>query len=188
MTIEEILDNLKDDTTVYIGTMDGSGYFWIGSVEKAKESFEAMDKILSNLGKRDIANYEERLTSLEHSKPKKNWMKMKNSFGIMQLTEVDETEGHFNTRMKSYTKNLNKAKEKLARLKSYEKNLTDICHREVIEHGEKIEVSDFQYGPKYMILVEGFESGRWWFKSEFEKRHIQTREEALAEAHMKHHA
>ena len=173
MTFGELITILPDNTTVYVGTNNGSGFFWISTVKYAKDNLKTMDDTLLNLSEHDRLYsknaYEKILNSPE---PVKGLIKRRNNLGAWEWVHDSESEKHFKSRVKYHKNKIKQAKDKYERIQSYINNRKFISNRNVVEHGEKAEVSDDFYGSKYRIIVEGFESGKWWFKSEFESKHV----------------
>ena len=85
MTFGELITILPDNTTVYVGTNNGSGFFWISTVKYAKDNLKTMDDTLLNLSEHDRLYsknaYEKILNSPE---PVKGLIKRRNNLGAWE--------------------------------------------------------------------------------------------------------
>lgn len=148
MKLKDYLLTLDSNTIVSIGTKDGSSYMYIG---------EAGNTDLINKAFEDIYKGAVRRLKWLRSK-EKNWFMMKPIMGKKQIN--DEALIH------EYAGELAHIYEEINRTNKIVDRYVNPLTRDVVSTTELVRDDN-----GIQVIISGFESGRFWFKSEFDKRY-----------------
>ena len=148
MKLKDYLLTLDGNTIVSIGTKDGSSYMYIG---------EAGNTDLINKAFEDIYKAaRRRLTRLRGQE--KNWFMMKPIMGKKQIN--DEALIH------EYAGELAHIYEEINRNRKIVELYVTPLTRDVVSTMDLVRDDN-----GIQVIISGFEKGRFWFKSEFDKRY-----------------
>lgn len=147
MKLNEYLQTLENESIVAIGIKGGSGFIYIGEVGNTELIEKVFTDYLHKVGKRLYKN-EQTLKDLV-TKP---------------VTLSDELESD-NKKVHAYADKITKVYGTIKNCEQYIKGFRPVLEREVIEDYHK-EVDDCK-----AVIIEGSESGGFWFKAEFDNKY-----------------
>lgn len=151
--------DLGPDALVKIGTVNGSGWFYIGTAHEFEKELTKYDNMVRALWKTKVKNAKDNISTM--------------------LTATSTIDGYVRSAVKKHTemlsldgylqhldycfKRINKLKKRAERLESILENLVPLRKRKIIEYFAADEVVDMGYT---CIKIEGYESGAYWDSKE----------------------
>lgn len=148
MKLKNYLLTLDSNAIVSIGTKDGSSYMYIGEAGNT----DLINKVFEDIHKGAVR----RLKWLRGKE--KNWFMMKPIMGKNKIN--DEALIH------EYAGELAHIYEEINRNRKIVDRYVNPLTRDVVSTTELVRDDN-----GIQIIISGFESGRFWFKSEFDKRY-----------------
>lgn len=158
MKLIDKIQSLDDNEDVYIGSK--SAFFFIGKPSEFMEELYSIDTQLYDMAVRRVIGSKARLTTHKNSKPKKGMSEVKRVWvdcnKVNKVFTYDELIVKWEEKLKILE---NTVKSNIQLVDTY-KHLKD---REVKESYRNIDNN------ANIVVVEGEESARFWFKSEWDR-------------------
>lgn len=160
MTLNEVVMQQKDDELLYIGA--GSNYLFIGTKE---EYFKDIEGISNHYYDTNRRFFEKRKADLYWCQ--NNPIKVLYRVGMKYMDSYQlDVEQRF--------KRMRNLLSGVIELKTYLDNFVPFEDREVVEISRKE-----LFEPGTRLLITGRETGRWWFRKEYQTKTVQISEEIV---------
>lgn len=158
MNLIEQIKILNNDEDVYIGSK--SAFFFIGKPEEFIRDIDSLDKQLYDMAVRRVSSSKARITTHKNSKPKKDkkevrrvWVDCKR---VVKVLEYEDLLKLWENRLKILENTLKNNIKLVENYKHLNKRKVKDVYRNIDNNAN-------------IVIVEGEEASRFWFKSEWER-------------------
>lgn len=160
-TLLDIVNEMKDKQLIEIGSENGSGFFYIGTVEDLKKNIDEYDKMVKDYANTRIENANSRLTSSINNPPTISEYMETIATAYRQGKDPDLSYEGYEKYLKKYFSSLVSKKKTLDDRFDYYEQLKPLFERKVVDERRSIVDKG-----AVNVIVEGDEKGRFWDKSE----------------------
>ena len=134
MTLFDLFDMYIHDTAIKLGSKDGSGFFYCGTIRDLMNKCGTYDEILYNREAHLIKRCQERIRQMENGP-------------VPEHMDKDQFDAE-----------LERRRARLAWLQESHKNYIHLADREVIQD---YDATGFDEGA-IIVIIEGYENGAYW--------------------------
>lgn len=170
MKLKKQLETLPDEALIKVGAKNGSGWFYVGTVEELKRYMDVYNDTVYNRWKYIVKNATERLERAVDNTP--TWaMYIRGTAKTMGIDTADFS-------FESYLKSCRRYESKLMKMRTLKQKYERI--RDSYIHLEKREVvscekSDPVVDATFNIIIDGSETGVVWTSDEIKERGLQLK-------------